>query len=73
MPGGKPAGLETKPIANAEFGEEKLDAMKRMKKDSSVGRLGKINCSQRRGAQACHFEGRVVLSYEMLKVLPKSG
>lgn len=56
-----------------EFGKQKLDAMIRIKKDRAVGGLDKINYLQRRDAQACYFEGRAVLNYEMLKVLPESG
>lgn len=44
-----------------------------MKKSRATGRLGKINDLQRRDAQACYFEGRASLSYEMLKVLPRRG
>lgn len=47
--------------------------MIRIKKDRAVGGLDKINYLQRRDAQACYFEGRAVLNYEMLKVLPESG
>lgn len=58
------------PKGRAESGEERLDAMIRMKKSRAAGRLGKINYGQRRKAQACYFEGRAVLSSE---ILPLSG
>lgn len=44
-----------------------------MKKGRAVGRLGKTDDGQRRGAQACCFEGRTVPSYEILTGLPGSG
>lgn len=73
MHGRKSAGLEaSESKGRAEFGEQKLDATIRVKKSRAVGRVGRINCGQRRDAQAGYFEGRAVLSYEMLKVLPVS-